>query len=252
MGVAAQQAWGAQASPKQAVAGTPQVIPATDPPVPDPAPSPKPDPKPERAKPQARATSPPPPPPPPPPPSPPSRRAPQHSSPLRTVAPPAPAPAPPIRPRAVPRKATPPAPVTRTRPRPRHQSVPKARRESRSVRPKAPRRARPRALRTARPRPSVDRKPSRRASAVLARTTLSLRGAPAPAATHAKPPLSRAAPVVLPLVGLGLLLLLGASLASARRVPWPKSLHTHRRDLAAVGFGAIAVALFWLNVTIFI
>ncbi len=250
MGFAPQQALAGQDSTTQVGASrmTGPTSPAPDPPNPDPKPSPKPDPKPNRPRPQA--PTPPPPPPPPPPPAP--RRAPQQSNPQRTVAPPAPAPAPPTRHRAVPRITPPPAASTRSRRRPRVASVPKVRRESRPVRSKAPRHDRPKARRPVHPKRSVVRKPSRRPSAVLARTTLGLREAPAPAAAHAEPPLSRAAPVVLPLLGLGLLLLLGASVASARRVSWPKPLYTHRRDLAAVGFGAIAIALFWLNVTIFI
>jgi hypothetical protein len=57
------------------------------------------------------------------------------------------------------------------------------------------------------------------------------------------------------LVGLGLVLLLAASDVSARRVPWPalaERLYANRLDLAAVGFGviAIALALLWLNVTV--
>ena len=57
-------------------------------------------------------------------------------------------------------------------------------------------------------------------------------------------------PVVLPLAGFGLLLLLGASVVSFRRVPWPalaEPLYARRSDLAAIGFGAIALALLLLN-----
>jgi hypothetical protein len=49
------------------------------------------------------------------------------------------------------------------------------------------------------------------------------------------------------------MLLLGASLVSARRVPWPsvaERAYERRLDLAVCGFGAIALALLWLNVTI--
>jgi hypothetical protein len=55
------------------------------------------------------------------------------------------------------------------------------------------------------------------------------------------------------LVGLGLLLI-GASVVSTRRVPWPalaEPLYAHRVDLAVIGVGAIAVALLCLNVTVF-
>jgi hypothetical protein len=58
---------------------------------------------------------------------------------------------------------------------------------------------------------------------------------------------------VLPLLGLGMLLL-GASAVSARHIPWPMlvaPLHAHRLDLAALGVGAIALALLWLNVAVF-
>ena len=57
----------------------------------------------------------------------------------------------------------------------------------------------------------------------------------------------------LGIVLLGIGLLLGASLASARGVPWPEfaePLHAHRRDLATVGIGAIAVAFLFLNAAV--
>lgn len=60
--------------------------------------------------------------------------------------------------------------------------------------------------------------------------------------------------LVVPLLGLGLLLV-GASAVSARRIPWPElvgPLETHRADLAAAGIGAIALALLWLNFTVFL
>jgi hypothetical protein len=88
----------------------------------------------------------------------------------------------------------------------------------------------------------------------LARETLNLNAAPPPVFPRREPPLSSAAlPVAVPLVGLGLMLLLGASLVSARRVPWPsvaERAYERRLDLAVCGFGAIALALLWLNVTI--
>jgi hypothetical protein len=70
-----------------------------------------------------------------------------------------------------------------------------------------------------------------------------------------QPSFSSALPVVVPLIGLGLLLLAGASALSARRIPLParaEALYARRVDLAAFGFGAIAIALvlLWLNVTV--
>jgi hypothetical protein len=56
------------------------------------------------------------------------------------------------------------------------------------------------------------------------------------------------------LAGFGLLLLLGASVVSFRRIRWPplaQSLYAHRSDVAAIGFGAIALALLLLNATVF-
>jgi Tfp pilus assembly protein FimV len=97
-------------------------------------------------------------------------------------------------------------------------------------------------------------KASRPARAALARETLNLDAAPPPVLPQREPPLSSAAlPVAVPLVGLGLMLLLGASVASARRIPWPgvaERVYARRLDLAAFGFGAIALALLWLNVTV--
>lgn len=69
------------------------------------------------------------------------------------------------------------------------------------------------------------------------------------------PELSLAAPVFLPLVGLGVLLLVGASVLSVRRIPWPavaEPLYARRSDVAAVGFGAIALGLLLLNATVFL
>lgn len=53
--------------------------------------------------------------------------------------------------------------------------------------------------------------------------------------------------------GLGLLLLLGASVGSRVRFLWPAvaaALYAHRPELMAVGVGAIALAFLWLNVTV--
>jgi hypothetical protein len=98
-------------------------------------------------------------------------------------------------------------------------------------------------------------KASRSARTALARETLNLNEAPPSVFARRDSPLSSALPVVVPLVGLGLALLLGVSVASARRIPWPgvaEPLYEHRINLAAVGFGAIAIALLllWLNVTV--
>jgi hypothetical protein len=95
---------------------------------------------------------------------------------------------------------------------------------------------------------------SRSAQAALARESLNLDAAPPLVLPRPEPLLSSVAlPVAVPLVGLGLMLLLGASLVSARRVPLPgvaERVYARRRDLAAFGFGAIALALLWLNVTV--
>jgi hypothetical protein len=113
------------------------------------------------------------------------------------------------------------------RPKPKVVRVKKVRHEPRRVRRKQ----------------AEPQKASRSARATLARETL-----------RREPPLSAAAlPVAVPLVGLGLMLLLGASLVSARRVPLPalaNRVYARRLDLAAFGFGAIALALLWLNVTV--
>ena len=124
------------------------------------------------------------------------------------------------------------------RPKPKVVPVKKARPEPRLVRKKQ----------------AEMRKAGRSAQATLARQTLNLNAAPPLVLPRTEPPLSAVAlPVAVPLVGVGLMLLLGASLVSARRVPWPAvadRVYTRRRDLAAVGFGAIALALLWLNVTV--
>ena len=97
------------------------------------------------------------------------------------------------------------------------------------------------------------RKRSRRPPAAHAGTALGRNPGRNPGRAESDPPLSSAALVALPLAGLGLLLLLGASVVSAQRVPWPalaEPLYTRRLDLAALGIGAIALALLWLNVTV--
>jgi hypothetical protein len=239
LGLAPSQALASGALPALVVTEATLTAAATGPlspaPDPDPKPAPKPDPKPNRPIPLARPTPPPPPPPPPPPAAP--RPAARSSIPTTKAAPPEPAPSGPTRPKAVPRKTPAPAAATLPRRRPRLDSVPKARRESRPVRPK---------------RVEVRRR-SRPSRAVSAATPLDLNAAPTPVLARSDPSLSNAVPVVLPLVGLGLLLLLGASVVSVRRVPRPalaEPLYAHRVDVAAIGIGAIALALLWLNVTV--
>lgn len=97
------------------------------------------------------------------------------------------------------------------------------------------------------------RKQNRRSPTARAGAKLDLNAAPTLVFAQSKTPLSSAAPLVLPLVGLGLLLLAGAFAVSTRRVPWPElaePLYAHRVDLAVIGVGAIAVALVCLNVTV--
>jgi hypothetical protein len=70
---------------------------------------------------------------------------------------------------------------------------------------------------------------------------------------RSEPSLPIAIPAILPLLGLGLVLLLGASVASARWVPWPEvaePLYARRHDIALAGCGAIALALLWLNAAV--
>jgi hypothetical protein len=99
------------------------------------------------------------------------------------------------------------------------------------------------------------RKRSRPSRTVSALPPRDLNAAPAPTLAFARSetPLSRAVPIVLPLLALGLLLLFGAFAVSTRRVPWPElaePLYAHRVDLVVIGVGAIAVALVCLNVTV--
>jgi hypothetical protein len=97
------------------------------------------------------------------------------------------------------------------------------------------------------------RKPSRPSRTVSAPPPRDLNAPPTLAFARSETPLSRAVPIVLPLVGLGLLLLIGAFAVSTRRVAWPalaEPLYAHRVDLVVIGIGAIAVALVCLNVTV--
>jgi hypothetical protein len=128
--------------------------------------------------------------------------------------------------------------VKRVKPRPKAQPArKKVRRE--------PRHVQRRKAQVRKAIPSVPAAPAREAQGAPAY--------PAPAFARRDPSLSLALPVFVPLIGLGLLLLLGASALSARLIPLParaEALYARRVDLAAFGFGAIALALLWLNVTV--
>jgi outer membrane biosynthesis protein TonB len=248
LGFASSQALAGEASPSEGPTEPTPTTATTPPPSPDPQPAPKPDPKPNRPKQRARVAPPPPPPPPPPPAA---RRAPRRSSPETTVAPRAQPAAP--RPKAVPRKK--PAPIAAVRPgqRSRLASAAKARRKSAAVRAKKSRPVRAKKSRPVRPKSAEVRKLSRRLRPASAEAPLDLNGTPTPVFARSDPSLSSAAPVVLPLFVLGLLLLLGATVVSVRRLPRPavaEPLYARRLDLAAIGVGAIALALLWLNVTV--
>jgi hypothetical protein len=201
-------------------------------PIPDPKPPPKPDPKPPPPPP---APVPLPPPPPPPPPAPKARVKP----PKKAVAPTPPPRPPAARPKAVPHKA----PASRRIKRP----------VAKQVKPRPKAQPTPKKPRHVQRRKAQVRKAIRSAPAAPVRETLGANAYPAPAFTRRDPSLSRALPVFVPLIGLGLLLLAGASALSARRIPLParaKPLYARRVDLAAFGFGAIALALLWLNLTV--
>lgn len=206
-----------------------QQQPPPPPPDPDPKPAPKPDPKPARPKPRVRPKPPPPPPPPPP-----VERAARR--PITTTAQPPPAPRtpPPAPAKTVAAKRSAPAAAAR----PRKQPLGSARRSRRGEPPV--RRRKP-----ARPKRStpVDPPPQ----------TLELDTAPASFFAPSETAPSIAIPAILPLLALGVFLLLGASVASTRRVPWPvleEPLYAHRHHIATVGCGAIALALLWLNAAV--
>lgn len=196
------------------------------PPVPDPKPAPKPDAKPARPKQRVRT-------PPPPPPAPVERAA---RRPITTTAQPASAPP---KPRARPRRAAAPkrsSPATAPRSRkPQPGAARRARRDDPPVRRRKPARAE-------RPTPLVP-----------PRQTIDLDAPPVRFLTPSESAPAIAIPAILPLLGLGVFLLLGASVASTRRVPWPEvaePLYAHRHNLATVGCGAIALALLWLNAAV--
>ena len=221
-------------------------------PAPDPKPAPKPDPKPAQPKPRTRAATPPPPPPPPP--SATKRTARSSTTaqakgrttrraPLRRRAASTRQAARPNRLKAAARKKRAAAAALAARRRARLNALRKARRQHRPVRATKPAARKPAARK--RSRPSV---------AVPADASLDHDVLPAPVLARSEPQLSLAVPVFLPLFGLGVLLLLGASAISVRRIPWPaiaQPLYARRSDVAAIGFGAIALALLLLNAAVF-
>jgi hypothetical protein len=281
LGFASSQALAGQASPAQTVTetttsstttgGTPPA------PAPDPIPSPKPDAKPARPKPRAAVK-----PPPPPPPAPPAalRRAAPRSTPARaktgptrrSIAAPtgtrstqrsAPAHAT-TRPT---RRSTPSRATTTSRQATARLNRPKVvvakmpNKPARAAETPADRRLRVSSVsKVRREAPATRRKRAvarkrNRTAAVAAPdvATLDLQALPTPVSAQSKPKLSTAVPLVLPLAGFGLLLLLGASAVSFRRVQWPafaEPLYARRSDLAAIGLGAIALALLVLNATV--
>lgn len=181
-----------------------------------PHPDPQPSPKPD-PKPASRPK--PPPPPPPPPPAAPRTQAPPPPAPPE---PPPPPPPPPEEPVAKPKAATPKVKPAR---RPRAKAKRPAPREE-SVAP-----------------PSVFEN-SLDEQAAGGAPGLVIPSDPSPPSVP---------PLVLPMIGLGLLLV-GGSTISARRVPWPTiamHLDSHRVELAVGGAAAIAFALLWLNAAVF-
>ena len=217
-------------------------------PAPDPKPAPTPDPKPAQAKPRTRAATTPPPPPPPP--SATTRTArlsgtaqAKRGATLRNRAASARQTARANRLRAAARKKRAAAAALAARRRARLNSARKVRRQARPVRATKPAVRKPAARK--RSRPSV---------AVPADAPLDHEALVEPVLARSEPQLSFAVPVFLPLFGFGVLLLLGASVVSVRRIPWPavaQPLYARRSDVAAIGFGAIALGLLWLNAAVF-
>jgi hypothetical protein len=236
LGLATSQAV-AQGLPQQTPTGptttTVATAPAPPPPVPDPRPAPKPDPKPAGPRRAVRPKAPPPPPPP-------VERAARR--PIATT-------------------ALPPTVPPKARTRHRKAVPPKRPRAAAALRP----RGKPPRVSTRRARgdrPSVRRRkpvaPNRSTPAASEEPALDLALTSAPVLSRSQSPSKPAIPKVLLLlclgiVLLGIVLLLGAWVASARREPWPEfaePLHAHRRDLATVGIGAIAVAFLCLNAAV--
>jgi hypothetical protein len=185
-------------------------------PDPKPVPIPKADPKPKPPKQAQPPPAPPTPPPPAPsPPPPPAVEPPPPPPAARSVAP-----------------ATKPTTKTGLRQPVRRVAVPRARRTSKLA---------------ARSKP-YDR---RRELGILDQPSADLSVSPSVALTRAGAPVAGSLPVIVPLLGFGLLLLLGAAALTSRRAPVPRiaaPLYQHRSDLVLVGAGAIAVALLWLNI----
>ncbi len=217
----------AQGFPQQTEPTTTTVAtaPAPPPPAPDPKPAPKPDPKPARPKqivvrPKA----------PPPPPATVERAA---RRPIATT--------------ALPPKASPKAPGQKPKAASKTPAAATTRR--RAVRP---------VRRTRRVTPPVTRgkpaRPKRKTPVVPASQALDLGGPPVAFRSASKPVPLITVPTVLPLLlGIGIVLLLGASVASRRLVPWPgvaEPLYARRHDLTTAGFGAIALALLGLNAAV--
>jgi hypothetical protein len=219
-----------QQTPTEPTTTTVATAPAPPPPVPDPRPAPKPDPKPAGPRRAVRAKAPPPPPPPP------VERAARR--PIATTALP---PTVPPKARTRHRKAVPPkrpraAAAVRPRGKPPRVSTRRARGDRPSVRrrkPVAPNRSTP----AASEEPAVD----------LDLTSM-------PVISKSQPAIPKVLLLTcLGIVLLGIVLLLGAWVASARREPWPEfaePLHAHSRDLATVGIGAIAVAFLCINAAV--
>jgi hypothetical protein len=231
MGFAAPHALAGQASPQLVTeptmtSSTTSATVAAPPP--DPKPSPAPDPKPVRPRPRTRVTPPPPPPPPPP-------AATRRSTP-RSTQPEAPAASPRQPARAIRRKVVVRKVVVPKKP---ESAAAKTRRETQPVRKRQP----------------PARKRNRSSIAAPALKTPDLEALPAPVLAGSEPEVSGPLPFFLSLVGLGLLLLIAASVVSFRRVPLlavAEPLYERRSDLTAIGLGVIALALLSLNVTVFL
>ena len=149
--------------------------------------------------------------------------------------------------RAAARKKRAAAAAIAARRRARVNAVREARRVARAVRTR-------KAKVAARKRILAARKRIRASAAAPAGAPLDHEALPAPVLARSEPQLSVAVPLLLPLFGVGMLLLLGASLASFRQIPLPalaQPLYARRADVAAIGFGAIALGLLLLNAAVF-
>ncbi len=94
----------------------------------------------------------------------------------------------------------------------------------------------------------------RKLPVAAASQALGLDDPPVALGSASKPVPLIAVPTILPLLlGIGIVLLLGASVASRRLVPWPElaePLYARRSELATAGFGAIVLALLGLNAAV--